>query len=292
MITLFYFILFLLSIVIIAIQPWWLLYRYSNFIAFLLHKVLKYRVKVTRSNLRMAFPEKTEAELNRIEQGTYLNLSDISVEVLKGFTMRNSVVLKRHRIENPELLDSYFRQGKSIIGVTGHINNWEWGALSAAIQLQHKPIAIYKPLSNKLIDWFLKWHRSLRGTLMVPTTQTYDTFQRFAGSPCLYLLVADQSPSNLKDAHWLRFFNRETACIHGPEKYAKLYGYPVVYIDIKRTGRGVYTARLSVLCDTPQTLPKGELTRRYMARLEQSIRQNPESWLWTHRRWKRKRPVN
>lgn len=290
MITVFYFILFLISIVIVAIIPWGLIYGYSNIMAKLLHNVLKYRVKVTRSNLRLAFPEKSDAELAVIEKQSYQNLADISVEALKGFTMRNSAIRERHKILNPELLDYYYNQKQSIIGVAGHLNNWEWGALSAGIQLKHHPVAIYKPLSNKLIDWFIKWNRSIRGTELVPTNQTFDTFQKYKHKPCIYILVADQSPSNLSKAYWINFFNQDTACIHGPEKYAKMYNYPVIYIDIKRVKRGYYTVELSVLCDKPNELQDGELTAAYMHRLEQSIRENPENWLWTHRRWKRKRP--
>ncbi|MEJ5317220.1 MAG: lysophospholipid acyltransferase family protein [Tenuifilum sp.] len=290
MITVFYFILFLISIVIVAIIPWGLIYGYSNIMAKLLHNVLKYRVRVTRSNLRLAFPEKSDAELAVIEKQSYQNLADISVEALKGFTMRNSAIRERHKILNPELLDYYYNQKQSIIGVAGHLNNWEWGALSAGIQLKHHPVAIYKPLSNKLIDWFIKWNRSIRGTELVPTNQTFDTFQKYKHKPCIYILVADQSPSNLSKAYWINFFNQDTACIHGPEKYAKMYNYPVIYIDIKRVKRGYYTVELSVLCDKPNELQDGELTAAYMHRLEQSIRENPESWLWTHRRWKRKRP--
>jgi len=289
LITLFYFILFFISIVIVAIIPWGLIYGYSNLMAKLLHKVVKYRVKVTRSNLRLAFPEKSDAELAIIEKKSYQNLADISVEALKGFTMCKSAIRERHKILNPELLDFYYNQKRSIIGVAGHLNNWEWGALSAGIQLKHHPVAIYKPLSNKLIDWFIKWNRSIRGTELVPPHQTYDTFQKYKHKPCIYILVADQSPSNVSRAYWINFFNQETACIHGPEKYAKMYNYPVVYIDIKRVKRGYYTVELSVLCDKPNELKDGELTAAYMHKLEESIRKSPESWLWTHRRWKRKR---
>lgn len=254
--------------------------------AFILHKVIKYRVKVTRNNLRHAFPEKSDEELLTLEKGIYQNLADISVEALKGFTMRNSKVIKRHKILNPELLDYYYNNGQSVIGVAGHIGNWEWGAISAGIQLKHHPIAIYKALSNKLIDWFMKWNRSLRGTLMTPTSNTFETFGKYQNRKCIYLLVADQSPSNQSLAYWIKFFNMETACIHGPEKYAKMYNYPVVFIDIRRVKRGFYEIELSTLVENPIELADGELTRIYMNKLEEVIRRNPESWLWTHRRWK------
>ncbi|HPV57430.1 MAG TPA: lysophospholipid acyltransferase family protein [Tenuifilaceae bacterium] len=292
MLTLFYFILFLASILLVAIQPWWIMYKYSNAMAFILHKVIKYRVKVTRSNLRLAFPEKSEEELVNLEKGIYQNLADISVEALKGFTMRNSKIIKRHKILNPELLDYYYNNGQSVIGVAGHTGNWEWGAISAGIQLKHYPIAIYKALSNKLIDWFMKWNRSVRGTLMAPTSSTFDTFKKYQNQKCIYLLVADQSPSNTSLSYWINFFNMETACIHGPEKYAKIHNYPVIFIDIQRVKRGFYEIELTTLVENPRKMADGELTKLYMNKLEEVIRRNPENWLWSHRRWKHLRTTN
>ncbi|MCB8964152.1 MAG: lysophospholipid acyltransferase family protein [Bacteroidales bacterium] len=289
MLTLFYFILFIVSILLIAIQPWQLLYKYSDAVAYILQRVFKYRVKVTRNNLKLAFPEKSEEEIQNLENSVYKNLADISVEALKGFSMLNRQVKARHKIVNPELLDKYYRNGQSIIGVAGHINNWEWGAMSAGLQLKHYPIAIYKPMSNKLIDWFMKWNRSVRGTMLCPTSSTFETFQQYQTATCLYILVADQSPSDLTKAHWINFFGQETACIHGPEKYAKLYNYPVFFIDIQRIKRGFYEIEISPLAENPATLKEGELTQKYMQKLEEVIRKNPECWLWTHRRWKRKK---
>lgn len=293
MLTLFYFILFILALLLVAITPWLFLYQFSDAMAYLLRHVIKYRIKTTRKNLLRSFPDKSSDEIVLLENGIYQNLADISVETLKGFTMSNRNVLKRHKFKNPEFLETYYRQGVSLIGVTAHYNNWEWGAMSAGLQLKHTPIAIYKPLSNKLIDWFIKWHRSLRGTKMVPTIKTYETFEKYKDKPCIYLLVADQkpSPNNIGKAHWINFLNQDTPCIHGPEKYAKLYNYPVVYIDIQRIARGRYEIEFSLLCSDPNLLPVGKITELYMEKLEQVIRKEPCSWLWTHRRWKRKRPV-
>lgn len=259
--------------------------------AFILQKVIKYRVRVTRANLKLAFPDLPCENLLTLEKAIYRNLADISVEALKGFTMPNKNVMKRHKILNPELLDFYHKNGQSVIGVAGHIGNWEWGAISAGVQLNHYPIAIYKSLSNKLIDGFMKWNRSLRGTLMAPTSITFETFEKYRNTKCIYLLVADQSPSKSSSpkAYWIDFFNMETACIHGPEKYARMYNYPIIFIDIRRVKRGFYEIELSTLVDNPNEIPDGDITKRYMNKLEEVIRRNPESWLWSHRRWKLKR---
>jgi len=285
----FYFILFLISLVLIAIQPWFLMYTYSNIMAFFLHRVVKYRVKVTQENLKNSFPYKTVEELKILENKFYKNLADIAVETIKGFTIFNPVVRKRHKIVNPEFLDKYYNENQNVLGLAAHYANWEWGAISAGLYLKHKPVAIYKPLKNPLIDWFMRWNRALRGTVMASIFNTEGTFEKYKNDVCLFILVADQSPSDMKKSYWLNFLNQDTACLHGPEKYAHLYNYPVVFIEIKKIKRGYYEVFLSELAENPSLLPDGEITKLYMNRVEKLITSKPEHWLWTHRRWKRKR---
>ncbi|HPX05120.1 MAG TPA: hypothetical protein PLC17_04215 [Tenuifilaceae bacterium] len=281
--------LFFIGLLLVAAIPWPLLYGFSNIIAFFFHRVVGYRYEIMKENLTLAFPDKTDVERELIIAKNYKNLADITVEALRGFFMSRRQVLKRHRIVNPELLNEYYDKGQSVIGVAGHFNNWEWGALSAGLQIKHQPIALYKPLANPLIDRFMKWTRAKKGTVMASNAKTAEIFESTQKTPCIYILVADQSPVDLEKAYWLTFLNQETACLHGPEKYAKKYNYPVVYIDIQRKRRGFYEIYLSELVGTPQKQPEGKITETYMRRMEQSIKQTPHAWLWTHRRWKRTR---
>lgn len=286
-----YFIIFTVAVFLIALLPLRVMYLFGNVIYFFLRYLAGYRVAIARINLANSFPGKRAEEINKILNSFYRNLADISVEALKGFAISRRQVVKRYKILNPELLDKYFRSGQSLIGVAGHYANWEWGALVAGIFLKHKPIAFYKPLDNPFIDRLMKWTRDKKGTTMVSIADTAITFENTKSETCLYLLVADQSPVDLKKAFWVNFLNQDTPCLHGPEKYANLYNYPVIFIDIQRCKRGFYSVELSELCINPMELSHGEVTRRYMLKLEEVITKNPANWLWTHRRWKRKRPI-
>jgi len=220
----------------------------------------------------------------------YKNLADILIEGIKGFTLNTQNLLKRHKIVNPEILDLYFQKGQSIIGVLGHYNNWEWGSLSAATQLKHKIIALYKPLSNRHIDRFVRKIRARYGTTLASIYETSRTFEANVNKTVLFLLVADQSPSNVRKSYWIEFMGRNTPFLHGPEYHAKKNNLPVFYIDIQRIKRGYYEVEFSLLAENPDNLANGEITYRYAKRLEEQIRKNPSSWLWTHRRWKHERP--
>jgi KDO2-lipid IV(A) lauroyltransferase len=173
-----------------------------------------------------------------------------------------------------------------VIIVTGHYGNWEWGALSPALQTRFQIVGFYKPLKNERIDKFARKNRSRYGTHLAPIRETTKTFQDNRGKAVIYLMAADQSPSNREMAYWVNFLGRDTAFLHGPEKHARINNYPVVYVAIRRVKRGFYELLLSVLAEDPSTLPDGEITRRYAEQLELLIKEDPANWLWSHKRWK------
>jgi KDO2-lipid IV(A) lauroyltransferase len=227
-----------------------------------------------------------KGELAAIEKRIYLNLSDIIVEGIRAFTMNKKQILARHRILNPEILDPYFDAGQGVIVVTGHYGNWEWGALSPALQTRFQIVGFYKPLKNKLIDKFVRKNRSRYGTVLSPIRETTKTFEMHRGQPVMYLMAADQSPSNREAAYWVNFLGRETAFLHGPEKHARINNYPVVFVAIRRVKRGYYELELSIITEDPSLLPESEITRRYALKMEELIKEDLPNWLWSHKRWK------
>ncbi|MCK9399034.1 MAG: lysophospholipid acyltransferase family protein [Bacteroidales bacterium] len=277
---------FYLFVLLIGIMPFRLLYVLSDFVSFLLRKVFKYRKNVVINNLRSSFPEISEEETRLIVKRTYLNLSDVFMEGIRAFTMTRKQIRERHHILNPEILEPYFEAGQGIIVVTGHYGNWEWGALSPALQTHFHNIAFYKPLKNKWMDKMVNRNRSRWGTTLAPIRQTTKTFETYRGQTILYLMAADQSPSNREMAYWVSFLGRETAFLHGPEKHARNNNYPVIFVAIRRVKRGFYELELTSLVEDPSKLPDGEITRLFAEKLETLIREDPANWLWSHRRWK------
>jgi KDO2-lipid IV(A) lauroyltransferase len=83
--------------------------------------------------------------------------------------------------------------------------------------------------------------------------------------------------------------NQDTATLHGPEKYARVHNLPVVFVVAKKIKRGYYQVELSMLEEDPSRTKTGEITARFMHKLEEVINENPQYYLWSHRRWKLKR---
>jgi len=277
---------FYLFSMLVGLLPFPLLYKFSDFLSFFLRRIIKYRRSVIIANLRNSFPEIGNDEITAIEKRVYLNLADITVEGIRAFTMDKDQILARHRILNPEIMDPYFEAGQGVIIVTGHYGNWEWGALSPALQTRFKIVGFYKPLKNKFIDSFARKNRSRYGTYLSSIRETTKTFEDNKGKAVIYLMAADQSPSNRDAAYWVNFLGRDTAFLHGPEKHARINNYPVVFVAIRRVKRGFYELELSILAENPASLPDGEITRRYAEQLELLIKEDPANWLWSHRRWK------
>lgn len=280
--------IFIVFVIIFGLFPFFLLYQLSNLFYIFLYPVFGYRKKVIVENLEKCFPEKDKNEIKNFLPAIYKNLTDNIVEGIKAFTMSRIQIIRRHKILNPELLTKYFESGQSIIAVTGHYCNWEWGSLSASLQTNYNVVGFYKPLSNKLIDSFMRWSRTRCGTILASINETSATFESLKNTTTAFLMAADQSPGpKYKDkAYWINFLGRDTAFLHGPEKHAKANNFPVIYIDVQRKKRGFYSIELSEIAGKPIELPDGEITLRFAKKLESVIYKEPSNWLWSHRRWK------
>jgi len=262
---------------------------FSDLLYILVYRLIGYRRKVVVENLKSSFPEKNPAEIELLTRKFFHHLCDISLESIKGFSMSPDEIIRRHRIVNPEFANYYFDKGISIITVPGHYNNWEWGSMSPGLQIKYPIVGFYKPMSNKRVDTFVKKHRSRFNTRLASIRETAATFEELYKSPNGYIMAADQSPTNLKDSYWINFLNHDTPWLHGPEKYARKYNWPVAYVEIQKVRRGFYELKLALLTDNPASLPEGEITRLYASHLEKTIIQEPAFWLWSHRRWKHHR---
>lgn len=283
-------ILFILFVVLIGIIPFFLLYGLSDFTRFLLLNVFGYRKKVVKDNLLKSFPQKSEKEINTLIRCFYKNLSDVLIEGIKAFSMTKKQVKNRHKVLNPEVAQRFLEKGQSIIVLTAHYTNWEWGTMSGGLYFENKNIALYKPLNNKWVDRYVRRSRSKYGTELASIFKTIETFEKNKDSGVIFILAADQSPSKSNRAQWVDFLGRDTAFLYGPEKYARKYNLPVFYIDIQRKKRGFYELSFSLMTDKPASLPDGHITKMYANKLEEIIQSKPENWLWSHRRWKLHKP--
>jgi KDO2-lipid IV(A) lauroyltransferase len=280
---------FLCFINLFRFLPFRLLYWFSDVVYLFIHYIACYRKQVVLSNLQNSFPDKSIGEIKLIAKQFYHHFSDILIESLKSFTYPEKMLSKRYRMINASFLDDFFAKGQSVICVTGHYANWEWGGVVSGNLLKHIPVGFYKPLSNKYIDKYVQRSRVTGRSKLAPITKTAETFETDFGGPVIFYMVADQSPSSTRLAYWVNFLNQDTATLHGPEKYARMYNMPVVFARTNIIKRGYYTVEFILLESDPSKTDPGVITTRFMQMLEKQIRSKPECYLWSHRRWKLRR---
>ncbi len=250
-------------------------------------EVLRWRRDLAADNLRRAFPEKGELEIGQLLRQSYRNLGVLVAEALHGFTASREDMRKRVRFENPELLMQYVRRGQSVIVLTGHFCNWEWLLTGAAAQLDVPIDAVYKPQRARAVDRFLRDARARFGGNPIPAKSFLHEVLRRRREARAYALVADQTPMRKEDKHWTWFLHRETAFYTGADKMARILRAPVLFVTMRRIGKGRYTAHFQLLAEPPYDRATGGLIiERYARALEAEIRTSPADWLWVHRKWK------
>lgn len=272
----------------LSLLPYPLLYLLSDIIFLIMYRVIGYRKEVVFTNLKNSFPNKSKQELKKIMSDFYRHLCDIIMESVKGFTISEKELRKRLIIKNPEFSNYFADKRQSIIFVGGHYNNWEICAQAFAMYSNHKCIGIYKPLSNAFINDKIYTSRSKYGMHLISMKQTKKSFED-GDEPKAIVFGSDQNPANPKRAHWVQFLNQDTGVLFGVERYAKEYDWPVVFVSISKVKRGHYGVEYSLITDSPTEQPHGKITEDFTKRLEQDIINQPQYWLWSHKRWKHKR---
>lgn len=284
--SLLYALLFLL-----ALLPLPILYIVSDVLYIIVYYVIKYRRKVVRENMQKVYPDMSQKERLSLERNFYKHFTDYMVETIKLLHISDKEMRRRMEFVDADVVDRYTTQGRSVMLLLGHYGNWEWIPSLTMWCAQPQGIQagqIYRPLRNK---WFDQFFIRLRGRFGSQCIAKNDTFRNLLkckreGRVSLTGFIADQTPSPRNIHHWVDFLGRPTPVLTGFETIARKLDMAVVYIDVEVVKRGYYRATFRLLEDNPAACPEFDITNRYNAAMEQTIRRAPHAWLWTHKRWK------
>jgi KDO2-lipid IV(A) lauroyltransferase len=265
-------------------------FRLSNALKWLLFDVVGYRKDVIRTNLQNSFPEKTDAELRIIANDFYLHFTDLIVETIKLRTASEEEV--RERIQGDiSMMDAFYANRTNIIYLMGHRGNWELANLFSSLCFTHECIVVYRPLQNKESDaWFFDL-RTRFGATLVPMDQIFKELQKPRNKPYAVVLANDQSP-NPGTAFWTTFLNQDTGIFRGVETIARRYNLTVLYADFSKVAgkRGYYHVDITTITKEPKAMANNVILKKQIGILEKNICAQPHNWLWSHRRWKHKKP--
>lgn len=270
--------------------PYWVLYGVLvPVIYFLVYKVVGYRTKVVRENLRNSFPEKSEAERKNIERKFYMHLAELFVDTIDLTSISKKQISKRFRYLNSEEQEVR-TAGQNWICAMAHYGSWECSA-SYALFTKHRVLGVYHYLHNPVFELFYRHVRERFGATPTPTGEVIREVLKSRQSdekPLVLALIADQTPKRHTIDHWFDFLHQPTAFFMGTGKISVKYHMPIYFLNVRKVKRGYYTSEFELLYDGQGGLDEYQIMELYVRRLERMIRANPEWWLWSHRRWKHK----
>ncbi|MEC8248252.1 MAG: lysophospholipid acyltransferase family protein [Bacteroidota bacterium] len=273
-----------------SMLPFRLLYCVSDGLYFILYRLVGYRKKTVSENLKLVFPEKSEAERKRIEKKFYHHLCDMILEVIKSMNIHKEDMKERFKFTNIEIIKDFEKRNKSISLMCAHYGSWEWIFILQAYT-SHKTFAIYKRLNNKYFDRMIRKIRARYDTYLITTKETASvlTENKKKGLLTINGFAADQSPKKNKAYHWSKFMGIDVPVHTGAEMLSKKLDLSVVFFSVKRIKRGFYETTFKTLTEAPNNFEDYKITDQFIALVENQIYEAPEYYLWTHKRWKHRK---
>jgi KDO2-lipid IV(A) lauroyltransferase len=288
-------IVFLLTYPIIWVfskLPFGILHIFSNLIYYVLYYVIGYRKEVVLNNLKLSFPDKSEKELLAIRKKFFKHFVDILIEMTKSFTISEEEINRRYKYTNPEVFREMEALGKSVILMGSHYANWEW-IINIQGMTSINCVGAYSKLSNPYYDKLIRKNRSRFGSDFVPTSATIKNMisNKQNNIISMYGLLSDQTPLLSKTHYWAPFLGITVPIHTGAEMLAKKHDFTVVYMSVDRVKRSHYEISFEILTDSPKQYKNYEITDIFLEKAEKQIREKPEYYFWTHKRFKHKDSV-
>lgn len=277
---------------IISILPFRLLYIVSDGLFVLIYHIIGYRKKTVNFNLKLVFPEKSQKERHAIAKKFYHHLCDMMLESIKSLTISEASMKKRFRFTNVDELTQFEAQKKSIVIMCGHYANFEWIFILQRY-VSFKGYGVYKRLANKYFDRLIKRIRARYNSHLITTKETIPILVKAKqdGELTINGFIADQSPKIDKAYHWNNFMGIKVPVHTGAEMLAKKLDMAVVFFGVKKVKRGYYETTFKTIAEHPNEFENYQITDEFIKLVEQQIRDAPEFYLWTHKRWKHKDSV-
>jgi KDO2-lipid IV(A) lauroyltransferase len=262
--------------------------KFASLLAFIFFYFIPIRKKIVFKNLQIAFPQNCIATNKKLAYEIYLSFAISLVEILYLPYMSRDDIAAAVECDNSDLIVKKYNEGKGIILLSSHFGNWEFIAISVAIQIQLPFSVIVKPLRNPLVFEWMNKARTKFGNEVVPLgisiRKTYQTLKEKK----IVAMVADQrGPA---EGVKVNFFGRKVSIYTGPAALALKTNAPIICgIPIRDKN---YKYRITLVEISADNLPEGEderlieISQRYTSYLEMVIREHPEQWLWMHNRWK------
>jgi KDO2-lipid IV(A) lauroyltransferase len=271
---------------LISLLPFFVLYALSDIVTFMMYHIIRYRRDVVMSNLRIAFPERTEQEHKSIAKKFYRNFNDTWLESIKLLSISKRELNKRMASTGTEIFQQLKESGQRSQIYMAHNFNWEWANVQTAQQVLVPFLGVYQPITNKAVDRLFRLIRQKGGTILLPANHMRTAMLPWRDKQYSLGLIADQNPGIPATAYWLNFFGKKAPFVKGPETFARYNNAAVIFCFVEKLKRGYYHIHFELVTDKPRETKEGETTIAFVRYIENAIRRQPDIYLWSHKRWR------
>ncbi len=268
--------------------PLRVLYVLADFIFVIAFYVLRYRRQVVMTNLENSFPHKDRKELHKIEKAFYRNLCDYAAETLRLLSIDKYELKERMDFINADVIREFTDKNHSVLILASHQFNWEWLLAAGCLYLPVPVDFVYQPQSSAVSNQFSLATRTRFGGHAVKRETVGREALRRKDIIRATAIVADQYPGHFNHRkYWAKFLGQNTAFFHGISQLATLTDSGVYFAAIKKRSRGHYQVELIRIASPPFTEESSlAIIDQYIIESEKVINDQPEGWLWSHKRWK------
>ena len=267
--------------------PLKILYLFSDFMFFVIYRVVGYRRKVVLENLNNSFPTKSKEEIKVIEKNFYINFCDYLAETFKSFTISSTELRVRVQHLNQDVFKQAKEENKNVILLAGHIFNWEWYNALATIIPQENCFPVYRKVQNSFWEEKIKELRNRFGNHALEAKEVVrHIFRNPNDGNSVYMFVADQTPHFSEVTFGLNFLNQKTPAFVGYDKLSTRMDLAFVFCEMKKVKRGYYQINYYRIYPEGEKFVEHEVVTKFHQLLENTINKRPDNYLWSHRRWK------
>lgn len=278
-------------------------YAMARPLAWLLHKVFRYRRDTILMNISRSFPKLNYWNIEPVIKDIYSHLAEVIVETIWFGGCRNPKRLREShivQISNPEEIARLYDASDGVVFLSSHCGNWEliggiqeynYSEVDTHIREDNFCIA-YRGTSSKAMGDFLKDNRcaplydrkNFPGYLESREVLRYALNHR--NEKKFYTAITDQRPYfGIRDEARTDFFFQKVFYMDGAAALAHKLGLSVVYSRMPRKSQGHYSLEYVTICDDASKMEVKDIMRQYFSLLEEDIRQQPANYIWTHHRW-------
>jgi KDO2-lipid IV(A) lauroyltransferase len=283
------YVLFLILEKIVPLFPLGFIQRLARLKGLFFYHFIPIRKKVAYKNLKLAFPEKSDSEINSVIRGAYMNVMTVIFEFFYLPRLHGKKLLRLLNPDDLALINEKLKEGKGLVIISAHFGNWELTAYGCA-QLAGEPFnVIVKEQSNKMIDKKINCIRELHGNKMIGMSSAAREVLYLLRHNKIIAMLGDQSAPK-ENSVKVKFFTDGVPTFEGAARFAIKTGAQVIFGISVRMEDGSYKIILKDIDVSKYTEYNeaniAKLTQDHADILAELIRQYPDHWLWFHKKFK------